>query len=69
MKSTAWRSRDGTAVLRYTVKSVDGNEDSSGIMELTAPAAKLPPGGEPIQLRVEGSGPNSRRYFGLQESP
>jgi hypothetical protein len=56
-------------VLRYTVKSLDREEDSSGIMELTVPAAKLPPGGQPVQLRVDGSGPNSRRYFGLQESP
>jgi len=38
-------------------------------MELTVPAAKLPPGGEPAVLRVSGSGPDSRRYFGLQESP
>jgi beta-galactosidase len=69
LKSTEWKSPDGKAVLRYTVKSLDKTEDSSGIMELTVPAAKLPPGGEPIQLRVDGSGPNSRRYFGLQESP
>lgn len=68
LKSTEWKSPDGKAVLRYTVKSLDRNEDSSGIMELTIQAALLTPG-EPAQLRVEGSGPNSRRYFGLQESP
>ena len=69
LKSAEWKSPDGKAVLRYTVKSLDRDEDSSGIMELTVPAAKLPPGGGPVQLRVEGSGPDSRRYFGLQESP
>lgn len=69
LKSTEWKSFDGTAVLRYSVKSLDRDEDSSGIMELVVPAAKLPPGGGPVELRVEGSGPESRRYFGLQEPP
>jgi hypothetical protein len=69
LKSQTWKSPDGTVTLRYTVKSIDRNEDSSGLMELTVPAAKLPPGGEPVVLRVVGSGPDSRRYFGLQEPP
>jgi hypothetical protein len=69
LKSTEWKSPDGKSVLRYAVKSHDRDEDSSGIMELTVPAAMLPPGGEPVLLRVDGSGPESRRYFGLQESP
>ena len=69
LKSAEWKSPDGKAVLRYTVKSLDRDEDSSGIMELALPAAKLPPGGGPVSLRVEGSGPDSRRYFGLQEWP
>jgi hypothetical protein len=67
LKSHVWKSADGTVTLRYTVKSIDRNEDSSGVMELTVPAAKLPPGGAPVVLRVTGSGPDSRRYFGLQE--
>lgn len=69
LKSAEWKSSDGKAVLRYTVKSLDRDEDSSGTMELTVPAAMLPPGGGPAVLRVEGSGPDSRRYFGLQEPP
>jgi len=68
LKSQTWTSADGSVTLRYTVKSIDRNEDSSGIMELTVPAARLH-SGEPAVLRVSGSGPESRRYFGLQESP
>jgi hypothetical protein len=69
LKSQTWKSRDGSVTLRHTVKTIDRDEDSSGLMELTVPAAKLPPHGEPATLRVTGSGPDSRRYFGLQEPP
>lgn len=69
LKSQVWTSADGSVTLRYTVKSIDRNEDSSGIMELSVPASRLPPGGEPAVLRVSGSGPESRRYFAIQEPP
>ncbi len=69
LKSTAWKSADGSVELHYTVRSLDKKEDSSGIMELVVPATKLTPGGQPIRLRVTGSANKSRRYFGLQENP
>jgi hypothetical protein len=67
LRSTTWKSADGSVVLKYTVKSIDRDEDSSGIMELIVPSSRLPNGGEPVTLRVAGSTANSRRYFGLQE--
>jgi hypothetical protein len=67
MTSAEWKSPDAKAVLRYTVKETERNEDSTGIMELTIPASMAPSQDGTIELRVEGSGPESRRYFGLQE--
>ena len=67
LRSTTWKSADGSVMLKYTVKSIDRDEDSSGIMELIVPGSRLPNGGEPVTLRVDGSTANSRRYFGLQE--
>ena len=67
LESKTWKSIDGFVTLSYTVKKIDRNEDSSGIMELTLPAARLPNSGEAVTLRVEGSAANSQRYFGLQE--
>lgn len=69
LKSTVWKSAGGNAQLRYTVKSLDRNEDSSGVMELVLPASMLPPDGTPARFRVTGSAGNSRRYFGLYEFP
>ena len=67
LASTTWKSADGTVVLKYTVQSIDRGEDSSGIMELIVPDSRLPKGGKPATLRVDGSMANSLRYFGLQE--
>ena len=67
LTSTTWKSADGSVMLKYTVKSIDRDEDSSGIMELIVPGSRLPTGGGPVTLRVDGSKANSRRYFGLQE--
>jgi hypothetical protein len=68
LASTAWKSPDGSVLLRYTVKSIDRGEDSSGIMELVIPRSRLPSSGQPVTLRVDGSKAGSRRYFGLQET-
>ncbi len=67
LTSTTWKSADGSIMLNYTVKSIDRDEDSSGIMELIVPSSRLPKKGKPVTLRVDGSAANSRRYFGLQE--
>lgn len=67
LASTTWKNADGSVVLKYTVKSLDRDEDSSGIMELTVPSKRLQASDESVTLRVDGSGPNSRRYFGLFE--
>jgi hypothetical protein len=61
--TTTWRSADGQAVLRYSVKARSA-EDSSGPMELELPASLLEPG-KPATLRVTGSASGSRRWFGL----
>jgi hypothetical protein len=66
LTSTTWKNADGAVELKYTVKSIDRDEDSSGIMELTVPSSRLKIG-EPATLRVDGSAANSLRYFGLQE--
>jgi hypothetical protein len=68
LKSAEWRSADGKSVLKYTLKLLfTNNEEGSGIMELTVPQGMLPANGAPVLLRVSGSGPDSRRYFGLAE--
>jgi hypothetical protein len=68
LKSAEWRSGDGKSVLKYTLKLLfTNNEEGSGIMELTVPQGMLPATGAPVLLRVSGSGPDSRRYFGLAE--
>jgi beta-galactosidase len=64
-QNTTWRSTDGNAILKYTVRSAD-DQDSSGLMELTLPGSLVRPG-EPADLRVVGSAANSRRWFGLYE--
>jgi len=69
LRSTVWKSADGSVELHYTVKSIDRNEDSSGIMELVVPASLVPAGVGPVRLRVVGSAGGSRRYFGLFEVP
>jgi hypothetical protein len=60
-----WRSADGKATLKYTVRSVN-DQDSSGLMELSLSDARLR-AGEPVELRVVGSATHSRRWFGLYE--
>jgi hypothetical protein len=67
LTSKSWKSADGSVVLKYTVKSIDRDEDSSGVMELIVPSSRLAKKGEPVTLRVDGSKANSLRYFGLQE--
>ncbi len=67
LESKTWKSADGLVTLNYTMKSLDRNEDSSGVMELTLPVARLEKDGKPVTLRVDGSAGNSQRYFGLQE--
>ena len=64
-KDALWRSADGKATLKYTVKSAN-DQDSSGVMELSLPPSLLRPG-EPVELRVVGSPTRSRRWFGLYE--
>ena len=64
-KNTTWQSADGQVILKYEVKSADG-EDSSGLMTLSVPGKMLKPG-ERFQLQVIGSARNSRRWFGLYE--
>ena len=64
-KDALWRSADGKTTFKYTVKSAN-DQDSSGLMELSLPAARLRPG-EAVELRVVGSATHSRRWFGLYE--
>jgi beta-galactosidase len=64
-KDTVWRSVDGTATLKYSVKAAN-EQDSSGLMELSLPASRLRPG-QAVELRVVGSATQSRRWFGLYE--
>ena len=64
-KDALWRSADGKAVLKFTAKAAQ-DQDSSGLMELSLPAARIKPG-EAVELRVVGSATRSRRWFGLFE--
>ncbi len=64
-RDATWRSPDGKVVLKYSMKKAEG-VDSSGLMELTLPAALLQPG-ERAGLKVAGSATGSRRWFGLYE--
>ena len=57
---------DRKVTLKYCVDTAEGL-DSSGIMELTVPAALLKPG-EAAELRVVGSAAKSRRWFGRYET-
>ena len=66
-KDATWRNSAGDVTLKYTVKSVSG-EDSSGVMELTLPASWLTPG-QPVELHVVPVQNGSRRWFGLYEYP
>ncbi|HVM50298.1 MAG TPA: hypothetical protein VMU04_19880 [Candidatus Acidoferrum sp.] len=65
LKDALWRSADGLVSLKYTVRAAN-DEDSSGLMELSLPAALLQPGA-PAELRVVGSAANSRRWFSVFE--
>ena len=59
------RTADGKAVFKFTAKAAQ-DQDSSGLMELSLPAACVKPG-EAVELRVVGSATRSRRWFGLFE--
>jgi len=68
MESTKWSGMAGWANLNYEVIDNRGQEDSSGIMELSLPTSLLTPG-KPVELQVVGSPSNSKRYFGIYQYP
>jgi len=68
MQSTKWSGMAGWANLNYEVIGNRGQEDSSGIMDLSLPTSLLTPG-KPVELQVVGSPSNSKRYFGIYQYP
>ena len=66
-KTATWKSSDAKVQLTYTVMAAPGL-DSSGVMELTVPAALLKPG-EKAELRVVPAQTGSRRWFAVYEYP
>ena len=68
MQSAQWSDMAGWVNLNYEVIGNRGQEDSSGIMELSLPSSLLTLG-KPVELHVAGSPSNSKRYFGIYQYP
>ncbi|MCX6923104.1 MAG: hypothetical protein NT154_07835 [Verrucomicrobia bacterium] len=64
-QSTTWWSADKTVSLNY---ERDSSRPEMGLLTLSLPSSRVSPG-KPLRLKVIGSDSNSRRWFGVFQTP